>query len=104
MSNEQAFVMSDDLHPLYPRCTSLRSDFGRGGRVDYGGLSPGEFSYLAADGDPFTGPRVEDLAVCGFVDLSVLWLDDEEPPTDWHCTECGGTEFEGVHQSAEADD
>ena len=35
---------------------------------------------------------------CGYLDLTISWLDDENGPGKWRCPHCGGTKYVGVHR------
>lgn len=70
----------------HPRCTSVVTsevdDEGKRERVDLAGM-PREESDLST------------VTRCGYVDLSVAWIDDADWPHGWTCPDCGGTESMG---------
>ena len=87
----------------HPHCTSIRAESGYGERVDLEALDRGESTTVTVDGMPIllrTRAEAETLGVawCDYIDLAVSRTDgDDDWPTDWRCTECGGTAFEWVH-------
>jgi hypothetical protein len=87
----------------HPHCTSLRSDYGYGGRVDVEALARGEsVTYQDQDGDTLIARSLHDvrgeLAYCDYIDTSIAWTDDADFPASWTCPKCGGITFEGVHR------
>ncbi|MGZ4185008.1 MAG: hypothetical protein ACXVSF_06445 [Solirubrobacteraceae bacterium] len=70
----------------HPHCTSL-IDIETGERVDPG----------AWDAMPEAERDYSRLAPCEYIDTSVAWTDDDDPPT-WRCPSCGGSAFDGVHR------
>jgi hypothetical protein len=88
----------------HPRCMSVRSDFGYGGRVDLEALDRGEqVTFTNQDDDVVTARSPDDidlteLGYCDHFDLSINWFEGDDWPKDWRCPECGGTEFEFVHR------
>ena len=58
---------------------------------------------MPIDGVPVRVERLAELEAgtlgwCGYLDMTVSWTDDDDPPQEWRCPGCGGTQFEGVHR------
>ncbi len=98
------------LAEWHPRCTSVRAESGYGQRVDLEALERGESTTLVVDDVPVVLRSTADLesfareiAWCDHVDLSVSVTDgDDDWPTEWVCSECGGTTFQWVHADYQA--
>jgi hypothetical protein len=97
----------------HPHCTATRVESGHGARVDIAALKRGEPVTVEIDGAPVVFRSFADLEAleagepgalgwCDYLDLTVSWTDDTEPPSEWRCPECGSTEFEGVHRDYQA--
>lgn len=87
----------------HPHCTSLRAEHGYGDRIDTAALERGEsITVKDVDDDLVVVRSFSDLEIlgvgrCEYIDYDVRWIDDAGWPKAWTCSQCGGTEFEGVH-------
>lgn len=94
----------------HPHCTSVRVESGYGARLDLEAIARGETVTVEVDGAPVVFRSLDDVKAlpegeigrCEYIDLDVSWIDDADPPAEWRCPECGGTQFEGVHRDYQA--
>jgi len=76
-----------ELVGWHPHCTSPVDADGQ--RVDIASIPPEEWDSSL-------------VMRCEYIDLNVSWVDEADWPKKWRCSECGGTEFEGVHRDYQA--
>ena len=86
-----------EWHPL---CDAVVDS--QGGRVGYAGtLDDGPTLEPTIAVMPVEELKTSHWTYCGYLDLTVAWLDDEVGPADWRCPHCGGTKYVGVHRPDE---
>lgn len=83
-----------EWHPL---CDAIVDS--QGDRVGYAGtLDDGPTLEPAITAMPFEELNTSHWTYCGYLDLTISWLDDENGPGKWRCPHCGGTKYVGVHR------